>query len=335
MCVFVSYFLSIPSFLEPTSGLDASSAYSIVRTLETIAHNGRTVLCSIHQPRSDIFHLFDRLLLMGPGGRLLFYGQRSDIGPYFSHGLNMVCPKHTSPADWLLDQSALDFRTHESEQQSRRRNEVMGETLLKMQQRGLMLVGDEEGNGRPEEIESALARDSQAPPAHTLKPSSSSLASGTLLLVERAPFLIAFRVLLHRSWVNFRRQPLLIAARVGQVLAFAVILAIYYTRLVYNQDSVQNRLGLIQEFTAVLFIGMLNNIAVFVDERNIFFREFADRSYGTAPFFFSYLATEIVFEVFGCFLFAIICMFIIGMQSSAGLFFMLFYFLVCVVNGQI
>ena len=52
---------------EPTTGLDAYSSLLLVRSLRTLADSGRTVLCTIHQPRPDIFSLFDTLLLMSAG----------------------------------------------------------------------------------------------------------------------------------------------------------------------------------------------------------------------------------------------------------------------------
>ena len=52
---------------EPTTGLDATSAFHLVKTLKHLANTGRTVITTIHQPRSDIFFLFDRLTLLSRG----------------------------------------------------------------------------------------------------------------------------------------------------------------------------------------------------------------------------------------------------------------------------
>ncbi len=52
---------------EPTTGLDAYSSLLLVRALRSLSLSGRTVLCTIHQPRPDIFALFDTLLLMSAG----------------------------------------------------------------------------------------------------------------------------------------------------------------------------------------------------------------------------------------------------------------------------
>ena len=63
-------------------------------------------------------------------------------------------------------------------------------------------------------------------------------------------------------------------------------------------------------------------------------REYADRSYGTMSFILSYTLSEIAFELFGCVLFAVIAMYVIGMQASATAFFVLLYTLFCTVHGQ-
>lgn len=52
---------------EPTSGLDSFKAVTIVKLLKKLASQGKTVIATIHQPSSDAFLAFDRLLLMADG----------------------------------------------------------------------------------------------------------------------------------------------------------------------------------------------------------------------------------------------------------------------------
>ncbi|EEY69621.1 ATP-binding Cassette (ABC) Superfamily [Phytophthora infestans T30-4] len=59
---------------EPTSGLDAHSAKMIMDGVRKVANTGRTVVCTIHQPSSDIFFLFDSLLVLKQGGEMVFFG---------------------------------------------------------------------------------------------------------------------------------------------------------------------------------------------------------------------------------------------------------------------
>lgn len=47
---------------EPTSGLDSFTARSLISSLVDLAHNsGKLVLLTIHQPRSEIFKMFDQV----------------------------------------------------------------------------------------------------------------------------------------------------------------------------------------------------------------------------------------------------------------------------------
>ena len=86
---------------EPTSGLDTKNAYSVVKILHDLAHlQGRTVIATIHQPSSEIFHMFDDLLLMSQG-QILYYGPASHAVEYFSER-GFVCPQYTNPSDYFF-----------------------------------------------------------------------------------------------------------------------------------------------------------------------------------------------------------------------------------------
>ncbi len=58
---------------EPTSGLDSFMAESVVTVLKSMSVQGRTIICTIHQPSSEVFALFEQLLLMADG-RVAYLG---------------------------------------------------------------------------------------------------------------------------------------------------------------------------------------------------------------------------------------------------------------------
>lgn len=58
---------------EPTSGLDAATASDVVGVLRELADKGRTIVCTIHQPRHDVFMRFDKVLMLC-GGQQMYYG---------------------------------------------------------------------------------------------------------------------------------------------------------------------------------------------------------------------------------------------------------------------
>ncbi|KAK6472207.1 ABC transporter G family member 14-like [Huso huso] len=87
---------------EPTSGLDSSTSHSLIATLKHYAvKHQKTIISSIHQPSSLIFHMFDKLLLMSDG-EVAYYGQASRIVDFFAD-LGMPCTAHENPADYMLD----------------------------------------------------------------------------------------------------------------------------------------------------------------------------------------------------------------------------------------
>ncbi|KAK7305280.1 hypothetical protein VNO77_43183 [Canavalia gladiata] len=93
-----------PSLLlldEPTSGLDSTSANKLLLTLQGLAKAGRTIITTIHQPSSRIFHMFDKLLLISEGYPI-YYGKARDTMEYFS-SLRFIPQIPMNPAEFLLD----------------------------------------------------------------------------------------------------------------------------------------------------------------------------------------------------------------------------------------
>lgn len=87
---------------EPSSGLDAYSAFELVSMLKTLAkHTCRTVLVSVHQPSSQLFELFDGLILLAKGMHL-YHGPPLDAVDAL---VSVGAPKKSlsvAPADHLL-----------------------------------------------------------------------------------------------------------------------------------------------------------------------------------------------------------------------------------------
>lgn len=67
---------------EPTTGLDASSAQEIVTLMNIMASSGKTVICTIHQPSSQVFSMFSQLILLTEG-KIAFMGSTSNALEFF------------------------------------------------------------------------------------------------------------------------------------------------------------------------------------------------------------------------------------------------------------
>ena len=86
---------------EPTTGLDSDSAATLVHLLSHLAvAKRRTVVCTIHQPSSDICEMFDDLLLLA-AGRVLYCGRWRGVDAYLGN-CGMPRPAHRSTAEHIL-----------------------------------------------------------------------------------------------------------------------------------------------------------------------------------------------------------------------------------------
>lgn len=89
---------------EPTSGLDSSMAESIVRQMLELASDGvqqRTVVATIHQPSSQVFSLFDQLIVLA-AGKTAFCGEAKNVLEHFSD-LGYPCKANFNPADHFME----------------------------------------------------------------------------------------------------------------------------------------------------------------------------------------------------------------------------------------
>ncbi|KAJ1915964.1 (ABC) transporter [Tieghemiomyces parasiticus] len=104
-----------PSILfldEPTSGLDSYNAYNVVECLVNLARTyNRTIVFTIHQPRSNIFALFDQLVLLAEG-YMVYSGPASRTQFYFE-GIGHACPLGFNIADFIVDLTKHASRTEE------------------------------------------------------------------------------------------------------------------------------------------------------------------------------------------------------------------------------
>ncbi|KAJ2600443.1 (ABC) transporter [Coemansia sp. RSA 1722] len=87
---------------EPTSGLDAYNAFVVMDTLSKLARRyGRTVICTIHQPRTDIFSMFDQLIVLA-AGQMCYSGPAEDIANYLGT-IGHPVPDGYNIADFSID----------------------------------------------------------------------------------------------------------------------------------------------------------------------------------------------------------------------------------------
>ena len=75
-----------PSILfidEPTSGLSSRDSENVMDLLKELTYRGKLIFVVIHQPSSDIFKLFDQVIILDEGGHTIYYGNPIEAVTYF------------------------------------------------------------------------------------------------------------------------------------------------------------------------------------------------------------------------------------------------------------
>ncbi|KAL3270058.1 hypothetical protein HHI36_009116 [Cryptolaemus montrouzieri] len=100
---FATELLTDPPILfcdEPTTGLDSYSAQKLVSMMNVMTTKGKTILCTIHQPSSEIFAMFSQIILLADG-KVAYMGSRLGALSFFL-SLGHACPKSYNPADYYM-----------------------------------------------------------------------------------------------------------------------------------------------------------------------------------------------------------------------------------------
>jgi ABC-type proline/glycine betaine transport system ATPase subunit len=198
---------------EPTSGLDVCTASSVLDVLRALADEGRTIVMTAHQCRSDAIETFDRVLLLTRGGSVAYSGDGGNILPHFST-LGFNCGLHTNPADFILDLITVDLQRQEKEDVSRKRVEQ----LLKVWE-----------NDKCRSTVTCTAVEEIQIEVKDLKRA-------------RGSFLNIFTLVLRRSALNISRNPETVIARTSNVIGMAIVFALFFSPLQSNAEAVQTRM---------------------------------------------------------------------------------------------
>jgi len=75
---------------EPTSGLSSRDSENILDLLKELARKGKLLFIVIHQPSSDIFKMFDKLIILDTGGYLIYNGNPIESIEYFKRKIEQA-----------------------------------------------------------------------------------------------------------------------------------------------------------------------------------------------------------------------------------------------------
>lgn len=325
-----------PSLLfldEPTSGLDSTTALRIVQVLHDIAEDGKTVITTIHQPSSRLFHKFDKLLLLSKGS-MLYFGNASEAMEYFSSiGCSPLIAMN--PAEFLLDLANGNLNDVSVPSELEDRVQILGNSER------------ETKNGKPSPavvheylVESYETRVAENEKKRLLVPIPvAEEVKSKVFSAKRewgASWRKQFSILFWRG-LKERRHDYFSWLRVTQVITTAVILGLLWWQSGgHTATELHDQAGLLF-FIAVFwgFFPVFTAIFMFPQERAMLNKERAADMYRLSAYFLARTTSDLPLDLLLPSLFLLVVYFMAGLKHSAEAFFltMLTVFL-CIVAAQ-
>lgn len=103
---------------EPTSGLDSFTAELIIDMLKDLGKQGKTIIATIHQPSSNLFEKFQKLILLSEGN-VVYHGSAAKSRKYFTN-LGFRCPRLVNPPDYYMRILHITNRYNQTDEESTR-----------------------------------------------------------------------------------------------------------------------------------------------------------------------------------------------------------------------
>ncbi|XP_019715991.1 ATP-binding cassette sub-family G member 8 isoform X2 [Hippocampus comes] len=266
---------------EPTSGLDSFTAHNLVITLSRLAKGNRLVLLSVHQPRSDIFRLFDLVVLLSSGSAV-YCGAARDMVPYFT-ALGHPCPRYCNPSDFYVDLISIDRRSPEQEAQCLERVRVLAEQFSEK----VRDTDDHMWNGGTGVAHS----ESSPPPVEAPEDHVVVISKGR----DRPPGrLRQFSILIRRHMYNDYRDLVTLLVHGLEALLMSLLVGFLYYGAGEQPLSIQDTVALLYMIGALTpFAVVLDVIAKCHAERAMLYHELEDGMYSVTSYFFAKVLGEL------------------------------------------
>ena len=282
-----------PSILlldEITSGLDSTTAYNLMMTLQQLAHTkGHTIVVVIHQPRTTIYNLLDHLVLLSRGN-IIYDGPPNQIRSYLEYHYEPL-PPETGIADWMMDivtsvEKKCELNINTPDQQ----HELVQHWInYKNKMKTSITVAETGGvnNGTP-------------PPQHYRAQPMRAMSS--LQELRTGPkfnttFYTQLKILLYRVMKQQRGERITRSATLLQVL-YIFFTSLFWWRIPDNTARIYERNSLL----FFILIAQANSIVitavtVFQRERVLLARERAKKMYSVSSYFIAKTLSDVTNNV--------------------------------------
>ena len=302
-----------PSILfldEPTTGLDSSTAKTVVSLLHDLTRTSavRTmIIMSIHQPSAQCFQLFDNVIVLSKrGGRMIYNGPSRDALEACETSGYPLRNAHDNIADHLLD-TAASFHDYDETGNNNNNNGSFSSKIEQLHQEGVIPFRtassskistpqsrkvetnfDNNGKDHQQNVETKrLSPTKSSPRARGAAGDERNDIHGDDV-TSRGRSSIAFeiQILLNRTVSNLFRNQSMVLMHCTLSILLGVLAGLIFQNVTNDLAGFQNRTGAIY-FALIFFsISSLSSIDLFLnEERLIFLREAGSNYYKCITYF--------------------------------------------------
>ncbi|XP_041451867.1 ATP-binding cassette sub-family G member 4 isoform X2 [Drosophila obscura] len=296
-------------FDEPTSGLDCVASYQVICHLQRLAHDGRIVVCVVHQPGSRLMQLFDDVLVLAHGEVLYAGEQRNMLADFATSGY--TCPQYYNPADFVLEVCSESSTTERCESlisQNKGRHSPSSTYVEKLN------VGDEALIQMPQQAAWPDLRQLRAK--------------------EQVGFCFQLRVLLRRHLRSMSRDMLAVQLRLIMHVVIGLLLGVVYWQIGSDAAKIVSNVSCL--FFMILFVftgNAMPSILLCLQDSAVFIREYYNGWYSLRAYYISKVLADLPLQLTCPTMFISISYFMTGQPPQFDRFAMCWA--VCLMTGFI
>ncbi|XP_026844933.1 ATP-binding cassette sub-family G member 4 [Drosophila persimilis] len=261
---------------EPTTGLDSSSCTKVLELLKKLTTQGRTIICTIHQPTAKLFQIFDQVYVLS-AGNCVYQGGTEKLVP-FLHAVDLPCPMYHNPADYIIELACGEYGYDKID------------TLKSATENGSCLTWF----NNPSAVLRSEALMRKYPIPKRTKSDS----------LEDTSYANQCSVLLRRGYIKARRDTTMTHLRIGVNIAVALLFGAMYDHTGREGSRVLDNYNLL--FAILMhhsMTTMMLTVLTFPIEMSILIKEHFNRWYSMKAYYTAMTLVDLPISIISCFLF--------------------------------
>ncbi|XP_048779668.2 uncharacterized protein LOC125683024 [Ostrea edulis] len=331
--------LTDPSIIlldEPFTGLDASTAYSLMLLLQKYASlHDKIVIATVHQPSSKLFFSFNSLLLMCDGQNA-YFGDTDNMVDYFDD-IGVTIDEGFNPADIILEKMGSCTDTQKTILEAARNVRSTSDWPIRTE--SISLAYDDPGSptmlGHPQNKAKDLSVKITFSKKQTVKsdeeePDSAHASLMNLDEISQQPtkydrkwptgFVTQYKYLTVRSFQLAKSRTIDPTKLVEQVV-ICFLFGLIWFQLPRTEETVRDRMGAVF-FIAIHwgFLPLFDAVAAFPMERVVINKERAAGWYRLSAYYCAKMTSELPLTLLQPMFFVVVTYWAIGLNGIAAFF---------------